>query len=410
MRNFYLLGILLCVLMSIRVKADAKLYERNVAGHRRAALRRHEPGPRPGLPVRGLAEELINALTQEGLRIVSRTASFQFRASGADVQAVGRQLAVGTLLEGASARPATSCASPSSSSTWPPASHRGGRRFDRQLADVFAIQDEIAETVAASLGAACSRGARSRRSAGRRPARQPTQYYLRARHLPPHSTRASNSSRARDSSRKRSNSTPSMRRPTRASSARWPPSCEWFGGGDAELDRPSGPAAGRSNSRRLWPNRTWRAASCCRCRATTSRPGARSTRPSGSIRVPSRRITTTRATFAAGDIPGAADLFRQAGEVRQEDLPEPDACWRSARDRRASPRKRWPRHASRSRGRARPRVESARRARVVAGLRGAVSRRTGGARHRVGRQAWNTSPTTRARSSTAPAGTPTRPQ
>ena len=49
----------------------------------------------------GLAEELINALTRiDGLRVASRTASFQFRSPGADVQAVGRHLNVDTLLEG----------------------------------------------------------------------------------------------------------------------------------------------------------------------------------------------------------------------------------------------------------------------------------------------------------------------
>jgi DNA-binding winged helix-turn-helix (wHTH) protein len=48
----------------------------------------------------GLAEELINALTQiDGLRVAARTASFQFRASGGDIREIGRQLDVGRLLE-----------------------------------------------------------------------------------------------------------------------------------------------------------------------------------------------------------------------------------------------------------------------------------------------------------------------
>jgi len=49
----------------------------------------------------GLAEELISALTHvDGLRVVSRTASFQFRSTGADIREIGRQLGAGTLLEG----------------------------------------------------------------------------------------------------------------------------------------------------------------------------------------------------------------------------------------------------------------------------------------------------------------------
>ena len=49
----------------------------------------------------GLAEELINALAQlSGLRVVSRSSSFRFRASDLDVRDVGRQLNVDTILEG----------------------------------------------------------------------------------------------------------------------------------------------------------------------------------------------------------------------------------------------------------------------------------------------------------------------
>jgi TolB-like protein len=49
----------------------------------------------------GLAEELINALTYvDGLRVVSRSASFQFKAAGLDVQDIGRRLGITALLEG----------------------------------------------------------------------------------------------------------------------------------------------------------------------------------------------------------------------------------------------------------------------------------------------------------------------
>ena len=49
----------------------------------------------------GLAEELINALTQiDGLRVAARTASFQFRGKGEDIRNVGEQLNVEALLEG----------------------------------------------------------------------------------------------------------------------------------------------------------------------------------------------------------------------------------------------------------------------------------------------------------------------
>jgi len=100
----------------------------------------------------GLAEEIINALAQvEGLRVASRTASFQFRAAGADVRAVGSHLGVGTLLEG-SVRKADDCLRVTVQLIEVASGfHRWSRRFDRKLDDVFAIQDEIAESVATSL-------------------------------------------------------------------------------------------------------------------------------------------------------------------------------------------------------------------------------------------------------------------
>jgi TolB-like protein len=100
----------------------------------------------------GLAEEIINALAQvDGLRVASRTASFQFRAPGADVRAVGQQLGVGTLLEG-SVRKMDDCLRVTVQLIEVASGfHRWSRRFDRKFDDVFAIQDEIAERVATSL-------------------------------------------------------------------------------------------------------------------------------------------------------------------------------------------------------------------------------------------------------------------
>jgi TolB-like protein/Flp pilus assembly protein TadD len=100
----------------------------------------------------GLAEEIINALAQvDGLRVASRTASFQFRASGADVRAVGQQLGVGSLLEG-SVRKMDDCLRVTVQLIEVASGfHRWSRRFDRKFDDVFTIQDEIAESVATSL-------------------------------------------------------------------------------------------------------------------------------------------------------------------------------------------------------------------------------------------------------------------
>jgi adenylate cyclase len=99
----------------------------------------------------GLAEELINALTQiDGLRVAARTSAFHFRG-GADVREVGRRLGVGTLLEGSVRKAGDQLRVTVQLIETASGYHRWSQRFDRQLGDVFAIQDEIAESVARSL-------------------------------------------------------------------------------------------------------------------------------------------------------------------------------------------------------------------------------------------------------------------
>jgi len=100
----------------------------------------------------GLAEELINALTHvDGLRVAARTASFQFREPGADVREIGRRLAVGSLLEGSVRKAGDRLRVTVQLIEVATGYHRWSERFDRKLDDVFAIQDEIAESVATSL-------------------------------------------------------------------------------------------------------------------------------------------------------------------------------------------------------------------------------------------------------------------
>jgi TolB-like protein len=100
----------------------------------------------------GLAEELINALTHvHGLRVAARTASFRFRDIGVDVQSVGRQLGVSALLEGSVRRSDNRLRISVQLIEVATGYHHWSQRFDRTFDDVFAIQDEIAESVVRSL-------------------------------------------------------------------------------------------------------------------------------------------------------------------------------------------------------------------------------------------------------------------
>lgn len=107
----------------------------------------------------GLSEELIDALTHvEGLRVAARSSSFQFRGSGLDVKQVGRDLGVETLLEGSVRKAGDRLRITVQLIDTQTGYHKWSERFDRELGDLFAIQQEIAESVAAMLrGSALSR-------------------------------------------------------------------------------------------------------------------------------------------------------------------------------------------------------------------------------------------------------------
>jgi TolB-like protein/Flp pilus assembly protein TadD len=144
------------------------------------------PGRDEGYLCEGVAEEIINALTHvDGLRVAARSASFQFSGPAVNVAAAGQQLGVATLLEGSIRKTQHRLRITVQLVDATDGFHRWSLRFDRTLDDVFAIQDEIAEAVVASL-----RGGdltQRERAALRRP--QTTsdayEYYLRGRQYLP---------------------------------------------------------------------------------------------------------------------------------------------------------------------------------------------------------------------------------
>ena len=131
----------------------------------------------------GLSEELINALTHvEGLRVAARSSSFQFGSSGVDVRVVGERLGVATLLEGSVRKTRDRLRITVQLVETASGYHRWSQRFDRRVGDVFAIQEEIAESVATSLRGELS--AREKRALRRREtAAEAYDHYLRGRQL-----------------------------------------------------------------------------------------------------------------------------------------------------------------------------------------------------------------------------------
>jgi adenylate cyclase len=100
----------------------------------------------------GITEEIINALCcVRGLRVASRTSSFQFKGRAADVREIGRTLGVGAVLEGSVRRSGDRVRITAQLVSAADGYHLWSESFDRRLEDVFAIQTEIAQQLVRTL-------------------------------------------------------------------------------------------------------------------------------------------------------------------------------------------------------------------------------------------------------------------
>ncbi len=100
----------------------------------------------------GIAEEIINTLSRiEGLRVASRTSSFQFKGVALDSREIGDRLGVGTLLEGSVRKSGDRLRITVQLVSVTDGYELWSDRYDRDLRDVFAIQEEIARSIAQAL-------------------------------------------------------------------------------------------------------------------------------------------------------------------------------------------------------------------------------------------------------------------
>jgi serine/threonine protein kinase/Tfp pilus assembly protein PilF len=100
----------------------------------------------------GLSEEIINALAHiPGLQVTARTSAFAFRGKEQDIRKVAEALDVRTILEGSVRRAGNRIRVTAQLINAVDGYHLWSERYDRELADVFAIQDEIAQAIAAAL-------------------------------------------------------------------------------------------------------------------------------------------------------------------------------------------------------------------------------------------------------------------
>ena len=272
----------------------------------------------------GLAEELINALTHvDGLRVAARTASFQFRGSGADVREIGRQLGVATLLEGSVRKADDRLRVTVQLVEAATGYHRWSQRFDRKLDDVFAIQDEIAESVATSLRGHVLSSREKQALVRPQTGAAAYEYYLRGRQHLPRMTQ------------------PDLQKSgemfTRAIAldADYGPALaglamvhatlyEWFGAKDEDLK-----AAEDASEQALDLVPHFAEAHVARgfVMSLLRRYDEARREFEEAIRISPNQFDGyyyfARASFAQGEIERSADLFRKAGDVRHEDFQAP---------------------------------------------------------------------------------------
>ncbi|HSC29701.1 MAG TPA: protein kinase [Vicinamibacterales bacterium] len=131
----------------------------------------------------GLAEDLVNALTRlSGLRVASPTSSFRFRGRQADIRNIGHELGVGAIVEGSVRRSGSRLRITVHLTNVEDGCHIWSERYDRELADVFAVQDEIVESIVSALVPTLAGEARA---AVRRPTENLRAYdlYLKGRYF-----------------------------------------------------------------------------------------------------------------------------------------------------------------------------------------------------------------------------------
>ncbi len=100
----------------------------------------------------GITEEIITNLTQvKGIRVAARASSFVFKSKFEDARSIGRKLGVSTLLEGSVRKAEDQLRITAQLISTEDGCHLWSQHYDRQLRDVFAIQDEISRHIAEIL-------------------------------------------------------------------------------------------------------------------------------------------------------------------------------------------------------------------------------------------------------------------
>jgi adenylate cyclase len=106
----------------------------------------------------GMADDIITELSRfSELLVIARNSSFQYKVKAVDIRQVGRELGVRYVLEGGVRRSGDRIRITAQLIDAKTGAHRWAERYDRELHDVFAVQDEVARAIVAILAAHVNR-------------------------------------------------------------------------------------------------------------------------------------------------------------------------------------------------------------------------------------------------------------
>jgi serine/threonine protein kinase/Tfp pilus assembly protein PilF len=130
----------------------------------------------------GMAEEIINALSKiQSLRVASRTVSFALKGKNEDLAEVGKKLRVSTVLDGSVRRMGNRLRITAQLVNVADGYQLWSERYDREMEDVFAIQDDISQAIVKSLRVILTEGEKKQIEKARAVNVQAYDYYLRGR-------------------------------------------------------------------------------------------------------------------------------------------------------------------------------------------------------------------------------------
>jgi TolB-like protein len=130
----------------------------------------------------GMAEEIISALTKiQSLRVISRTSSFVFKGKNESIGDIGKTLKVSTVLEGSVRKMGNRLRLTAQLVNVADGSNLWSEKYDREIEDIFAIQDDISAAIVKALRVILTEGEKQQIAKSRTENVQAYDYYLRGR-------------------------------------------------------------------------------------------------------------------------------------------------------------------------------------------------------------------------------------